>query len=281
LECIYLLAPYRELHPTTGDHMPWTESTPRERQEFYAEPNTLLHWHVQGKKMKTIGILLDYNGVIADDEDLHESAFSKVIAEFGFTSISSLYAMYILGRADIDGFERLRTHFPQQLANTTADELARRKHDAYQDLAFKHDMLYPGAIDVLHDLERDCRLVIVTGASRKEVMPVLEHYRIATLFEQVIDSEDVAKGKPDPEGYLRGLNALRLSRESVIVIEDSPPGVQAAKAAGLTCIAVLHTTGRDQLLGADAVVDNIKAIDVALINQVLSGVATTVGSADP
>jgi mannitol-1-/sugar-/sorbitol-6-phosphatase len=79
----------------------------------------------------------------------------------------------------------------------------------------------------------------------------------------LITGDDVAAGKPDPDGYLRAARAMRADPQGIVVVEDAPPGVQAAKVAGAAVIAVLGTHARDQLGQADLVVNTLADLNIA------------------
>ncbi len=89
------------------------------------------------------------------------------------------------------------------------------------------------------------------------------------MFKKIISAEDITRGKPDPEGYLLGLKAVNLGRERVVVIEDTPVGVHAAKEAGLKCIALCHTSPKETLSEADIIVDTIKSVNLMLLKEIL------------
>ena len=60
-------------------------------------------------------------------------------------------------------------------------------------------------------------------------------------------ADDIAVGKPDPEGYLRGARALNQEPGHCLVVEDAPSGVEAAHRAGMACVAVTNTRSREEL----------------------------------
>lgn len=100
---------------------------------------------------------------------------------------------------------------------------------------------------------------IVSGALRDEIELGLDVLGVRDLVAFVISAEDTKEGKPDPEGYRLGL--ARLGTEAV-VIEDSVAGVQAAKAAGLRCVAVGHSYPEAELRAAGADVVRGKIADL-------------------
>ena len=91
------------------------------------------------------------------------------------------------------------------------------------------------------------------GRRALEVETVLDAAGI-DVFEVIVSAEDVTRGKPDPEGYLRALELLGVEAAEAVALEDAPPGIAAARAAGLRCVAVLGTVPRERLGEADEVV---------------------------
>lgn len=216
-----------------------------------------------------LGILFDYNGVIANDEHLHEIAFQRVLAPLGINLTPDVYRAHFLGRTDLAGYESLRTTFPDILAAADLNELVKRKQAHYQELLPDADILYPKVSEVLESLARQFRMVIVTSSFRNEVVPVLAQHHLDKLFSAIVTADMIKKSKPDPEGYLLGLAAINLSATQVVVIEDSPSGVRAARNAGLKVIAVAQTSSPDRLNEADIIVDSVQKLTPELIHRII------------
>lgn len=219
--------------------------------------------------MIDVGILFDYNGVLVDDEALHERAFAQVLRDHGVVMTSATYARTCLGKTDATGFEQLARDFEPQLSGIPLADLCERKTACYRELARHTNPLFPGVVDLVRELSRTCRLGIVTSSHGAEVHDVLDSRSLTTFFAFVIASEHIVRGKPHPDGYIEGLVRLKLPRDRVVVIEDSPSGVAAAKSAGLRCIAVLHTVNREQLAEADLISERVSDIDVGLVHRAL------------
>jgi sugar-phosphatase len=111
-------------------------------------------------------------------------------------------------------------------------------------------------------------LAIVSGAARAEIEPVLEAAGIADLFAAIVPAEDIERGKPEPDGYLRALTLLDgdLAARDVLVFEDTEAGVAAAKGAGMRCFAVLGTLAPERLAQADEIVERL---DLPLMERLL------------
>jgi beta-phosphoglucomutase len=105
---------------------------------------------------------------------------------------------------------------------------------------------------------------IVTGAQRDDVLAVLDGSATGELVTVLIAEEDVSNGKPHPEGFLAAARMLDRTPSDVLVFEDSVPGVRAAVAAGMHCIAVCAAEpGRELRAAAPAIVSGLSVELVA------------------
>ncbi|NQT88287.1 HAD-IA family hydrolase, partial [bacterium] len=87
---------------------------------------------------------------------------------------------------------------------------------------------------------------------------------VADRFAVLTGHEDVTRAKPAPDIYLLTAERLGVAPSACVVIEDSPVGIEAAKAAGMRCIGVTHTLPAERLVGADLVVDGLTDADRVL-----------------
>jgi HAD superfamily hydrolase (TIGR01509 family) len=99
--------------------------------------------------------------------------------------------------------------------------------------------LFPGARELLEALQGKAKVALASMNNRPVVDYLLNSMKIRDLFTVVLTVDEVSKFKPDPEIFLKTASKLRCSPEDCVVVEDSIFGVQAAKAAGMDCIAVL------------------------------------------
>jgi sugar-phosphatase len=110
-------------------------------------------------------------------------------------------------------------------------------------------------------------LAICSGAVRAEIEPVVEAAGIAPLLQTIVSSDDVAEGKPHPEGYLKALASLGAEAAETIVFEDTEAGIASARAAGVGhVLAVRGTLDPSRLAGADELIDRI---DVDVMRRLL------------
>ncbi|HXU01701.1 MAG TPA: HAD family phosphatase, partial [Polyangia bacterium] len=151
----------------------------------------------------TTAVLFDFNGVLVDDEDVHFEAFRRTLAVYGVTIEHGVYRRF-LGYDDRGTIVALLAHYDRRDA-LDDDGLARAvgdKQDLYAQLAGRHPRLGFGARALVEALRAaGARLAIVSGARRAEIDAVLDGTALRDCFDTVVAAEDVARGKPDPEGY--------------------------------------------------------------------------------
>jgi len=204
------------------------------------------------------GVIFDFDGVLVDSEPLHVRAFQDVLARYGRTlTDEEYYANYIV-YSDREVLERVLP------AGEVLEAALTAKVRRYQELM---EVGVPVFQDCLALLTRTdgWRVGLATGSIRREVERILQSLRIRDRFAAIVTREDCEKGKPDPEPFLRAARGLGLHPRQCVAIEDTPGGVQAAKAAGMACVAVTHSCPRESLAEADLVVDDLSTVHLAAV----------------
>ncbi len=220
--------------------------------------------------MKEFAILWDYNGVIVNDEHLHEKAFATVVKPYGVDLSHDFFIEYCIGRSDRTAATNIKTMYADKLDSLSHEELLRQKISQYQQLATPETIIYPGAPDHIRKLSQEFRMALVSGSYSSEIIPTLKAANIKDVFEVFITAEDVQHGKPDPEGYLKALEMLDIEAKNAVVIEDTPPGITAAHEAKVKCIAVTQSLPKGYLSQADLIVGNVAEITPAIIKNLLA-----------
>ena len=203
-------------------------------------------------------IIFDFNGVIVDDEPLHEKAFRQACFEFDLQLSSGEYLEMCLGRTDRDGFERVQDKF--SLSDVMREKMFQRKSQIYFDFVKKG--IYPvvGVIDFINTVKDKFSIALATAAYRPEVEMILRELCIRGIFKVIVSAQDVAKSKPDPAPYLLAAEKLDVLPSACLVIEDTPSGIASAKGAGMSCIAITTTRNKAELQEADLIVDNFSQL---------------------
>jgi HAD superfamily hydrolase (TIGR01509 family) len=206
-------------------------------------------------------LLFDFNGTLSDDEGVQCAIFRELFAEQGRPLSERQYFDLLAGRSDPEIVERwLGTGHP------ATTEVLERRVQLFRERAGDGSTVPPHVREAVLRAAGRSRLAVVSGAVRSEIDMVLRAAGLE-VFEVIVSAEDVTRGKPDPEGYLLALRRLRLQAAEAVAIEDSPPGIAAAKAAGLSCVAVLGTAPRERLGQADEIVPRL---DTGLIDRLLA-----------
>lgn len=210
-------------------------------------------------------VIFDMNGVITDDEDLHELATQKAFATVGLEITPEIYRQYCLGRTDAAAFVDLIRDF--QLKNQEVAALIADKSVVYQALIADNLKVYPGVVALIEKLHQNYTLALTTSSTFAEVQTVVGQLQLKNHFKVIVSSKDVKRGKPDPEPYLLTAEKLGVSSSNCLVIEDSENGVRSAVAAGMTCIGIPNTEKRDKLTQAHYIIDDYSELTDHLIQS--------------
>jgi beta-phosphoglucomutase len=194
------------------------------------------------------GLFLDFNGTLSDDEPLLCRIFQELFAEVGRPLTEGEYYDRLAGLSDR---ELVRVWLGRD-----DQDLVERKIARYRELADGSTVSFEVREAVLYAAER-VDLAVVSGSTRAEIEPVLEAAGLVETIDVIVSTDDIAQGKPDPEGYLRALELLGVEPGDSAAIEDSDAGVAAAKAAGLYCVAVTTTLPAERLSGADELAERV------------------------
>lgn len=210
-------------------------------------------------------IIFDMNGVIVDDEPVHERAFREVLKNYGVNLSPENYRELCFGKTDRDGFISVVENF--SLGRSLLNELAEAKAKKYQELIAGDLQPVPGVVDLIANLSKKYKLALASGAIRPEIEMTLGLFGLEKYFSVVVSGEEVEVGKPNPEQYLLTARKLGEGPNSCLVVEDSQSGVQAAKAAGMACLAITTSFSQSELMLADKVIDDFSEVDEKIIES--------------
>ncbi|MET0419629.1 MAG: HAD-IA family hydrolase [Actinoplanes sp.] len=197
-------------------------------------------------------VLFDIDGTLVDSTQTVTTIWREVASRYGVDAEPILKVCH--GRRDEDVVPEF---FSPDLVASVVREIA--------DLELLHaDLVKPirGAASVLNSVTED-RWAVVTSGSRA-LMTARMHgagLKIPTVF---VAADDVSQGKPHPEGYLLAASQLGVDATWCVVVEDSPAGVAAGKAAGAAVVALAGTHAPESLTSADAVIENLNELSRAV-----------------
>jgi beta-phosphoglucomutase len=212
-------------------------------------------------------MIFDFDGVIADTEPLHFASFRQTLAETGISLTESDYYANYLGYDDRGCFIAALTAHQGPSDPAALSQLMQRKAHAYLKSVQNHLVIFPGVCEFVREAAAAFPLAIASGALRHEIEVILEQAGLRKEFLHITSAEDVARGKPDPQPFLHALAALNQQRpaqaitaESCLVIEDSVPGIRAAKTAGMKVLAVANTHTIQDLHDAHVVTQSLAQV---------------------
>lgn len=206
-------------------------------------------------------ILMDFNGVVINDEPIQHTAYQEIFKAEGIELTEEMYYAR-LGMDDrtfvASVFDEAgETYDDGRITQFTSDKNAKWREIVSSDLP-----LFDGIEDFVEKMSHEFALGIVSMSARPEIDFVLERSGLAGHFSTIVSAEMVSNCKPDPECYRMGFHDIDLFRISqghlpmthgeCLVIEDSPPGIASARSADLQALGVANTVSSDELRAAGA-----------------------------
>ena len=227
-------------------------------------------------------IFFDFNGVIINDEPIQLKAYQEALPAEGITLTEEEY-YNCLGMDDRTFVRAAFERAGKSLTDETAQSVIERKTELHRRMIEDDLPLFPGVVTFIKALSRHYSLGLVSMARRVEIDHVLRRARLDHIFTVIVSAEDAHTCKPDPCCYQRALEQLNEKRRAArrlpllprecLVIEDSPPGIQAGRAAGgMKTLGVTNTVSEEALRAAraDVVTKSLADWTVDAVHHVFS-----------
>ena len=203
------------------------------------------------------GALFDLDGVLIDSEGIYTDFWSEIdhiyptgVDDFAHV-IKGCTLPYIL-----------ETYFPAAAQQEHIKQMLKQHEESMEY------RLFDGVFDFIAALKgHGIPMAIVTSSTRLKMSHMVGQLpEFAAMFTDIITSEDVIHGKPDPEGYIIGASRIGIAPKDCIVFEDSINGLLAGRSAGARVVAVATTNPREKLQQyGDVIIDSLKP---SLITQI-------------
>ena len=192
--------------------------------------------------MNTRAIIFDMDGLMIDSETIYWSVGRQLARSFG-KEVKDETLGRMMGRKPLESVEL----FARELGLTrSARELHAIREEAVKRELEKGVEPLPGLLEVLERLRPHYKLGVATSAPRYLVDIVLDRLKLTRTFDAIQTSDDIERGKPDPEIYLKAMKRLGVEGSDCVVLEDSSNGALAGKRAGAYVIAVPSQYTREQ-----------------------------------
>jgi HAD superfamily hydrolase (TIGR01509 family) len=180
-------------------------------------------------------VIFDLDGVLADSELWWNEIDAQLLREYG-VPYHGEYHRSVLGVS-----YRLAVEFYKKTFAilSPAEEIMKRRAEIATEFFARRIGLFPSASQVLAELrEMDLRLALATSSVSASARPFLDRHELTSYFAVIITGEEVPRGKPAPDIYLRAAEKLGLPAEQCVVVEDALSGIAAAKAARMQVAAI-------------------------------------------
>ncbi|MHB9033359.1 MAG: HAD family hydrolase [Anaerolineae bacterium] len=205
-----------------------------------------------------IAILWDMDGVIADSGEAHYLAWQILYRERGQEISYETFARTF----GMSNLPILKAWLGADRPIEELQAISLRKEQLFREQARSHTHMLPGIKDWLdRGRKRGYRQAVASSGPMANVVTLVQALDIADYFDALVSGAFLPRSKPDPAVFLQAAAALGANPCDCLVIEDSLMGIEAAKAAGMRCIAVTTTHPADRLGAADLVVGSLEELD--------------------
>lgn len=227
-------------------------------------------------------VLFDFNGVIIDDEHVKLRALHQAFKEHDIEMSDDDYFSR-LGMDDVTFVRSIYEQVGREFTDTETQSVITRGDALHRAEIEKSLPLFPGVETFIKSLSRRYTLGIVSMSRRGAIDYVLERTGLDQYFSAVTSADDVTRPKPEPDCYNQAFFTVdRVRREQghasltpseCLVIEDSPPGVRAARAAGMRVLGVTNTVDDAALraAGAEVVTADLSDWTTDAVHHVFEG----------
>jgi HAD superfamily hydrolase (TIGR01509 family) len=209
-------------------------------------------------------IIFDMDGVIVDSEPRHERAFREVFHEMGYGETHGIDFPAYYGRSDRALWQDfIQKHNPAQ----SIEELTDWKQRRFLEIIRDEKPIFEDLPELVQRLSQKYKLALASGSFHPVIEVILSMEGLRQFFPVVVSVQDVARGKPAPDVFLRAAELLKVAPAECCVIEDAAAGVEAARAAGMTVIAITNSLPKEKLAHAHHVVATYGEIDQLLLGS--------------
>jgi HAD superfamily hydrolase (TIGR01509 family) len=205
-------------------------------------------------------LCFDFDGLIVDTETPAYRAWGEIFERYG---ASLPMSEWIKAVGTFNGFDPAQ-YLGQQIGQKLDSKALFAEKEARKTAICQTQPLMDGVIERMQEAKTlGWSIAVVSTSDREWVQGHLERCGVYERVDLIITREDVKKVKPDPEPYLKAASKLKRAPQAMVVFEDSPNGVRAAKKAGAMCIAIPNEITRDQKFPeADAVISSLAKVSL-------------------
>jgi len=215
---------------------------------------------------KLKAVIWDMDGVLLDSEPVHFETWRIVFERYGL-AFDEAAMRYTFGMTSPEVIRRIGG---EDLPHDTAARMIAEKEILFRDMISRKAVYLPGAREWLDKFSRSgLQQALASSGSPENINVVLTALDAREFFKVIVSGKDLPS-KPSPVIFLEAARQLNVSPENCLVIEDAIAGVSAAKAAGMTCLALTTTNAASDLTHADQVCEDLAELSGGHIRQLFA-----------
>ena len=205
-------------------------------------------------------VIFDMNGTMIDDMGFHKKAWIKFCKKYGLDLTEEEFKQKFSGKKNTDILPEV---LGRELSSDEIKKLSEEKETLYREIYAPYMKEIPGLKDLINMIKsKNLKVAIATTAIEPNRKFVLDALGLENKFDVILGDEHVANGKPHPEIYLETAKKLEVDASKCLVFEDTPPGVEAGKNAGMKVVGVLTTHTKEDLRNADYWIKDFTEIQI-------------------
>jgi beta-phosphoglucomutase len=203
------------------------------------------------------GVLFDLDGVIVDTLHYHYLAWKHMFEMRGGT-VGEHTVLLHEGRNSREILPILMKETGVSIPEEQQEQFIETKRAYYRSIVQVRQ--YPNAFAVIDTLRRrGYKNALVTACALKNMQFSINPEQ-QEHFDFILTGDEVPRAKPFPDPYLTAANRLGLKPDTCMVVENAPLGIEAAKNAGMYCVAIETTLGKEYLSSADCILQDIREL---------------------
>lgn len=213
-------------------------------------------------------VLFDMDGVISDTMPLHYEAWNRAFEPYG-VKVNPMDVYTREGQPTTTMVKAIAEAKGRNISPEDLRKIVDEKSRLFKQMVGERGRLFDGVRETLRMLHNNgVKLALVTGSKMDDVKSVLAKLELEHTFDVIVSGDDIEKGKPSPDPYLKAIEKLGIPKLDCVVIENAPLGIKSAKAAGAGYIIALTTSLDDTYLaGADSIMRSFQDLQQCLARR--------------
>lgn len=217
-------------------------------------------------------IIFDMDGVLVDSNAFHLHKWVDLFRAHGIPFSEEELPRMVLGPPNDVTFRR---YLSADLTPRQIEELNEELEANFRREIAPHARTLPGAMRLLDECHaQGIIMAVASAAMTRNVDFLISALGLREYFREMLSADDISRPKPDPEIYLKAAGRLGVAPQACAVIEDSFVGIEAAKLAGMKCLAVATTFSADELrrhARADLIVPGMESVSLGTLQGLFDG----------